>query len=352
MCLMKRTIILTEEQINTIVNEGIEYSRNGDFANVRINSAQDDKSNKEFDTRLFGSKSNILYGDNTMSKNAQNFNDTVNQRALMIKTLKSAIEYVKNGRVGSFSVPDELPSMSKNSILRQLKSVDDNSFISWATHTLDRYEPEYGVIKGKYERAISAGDDDKVARYHVGTVPGTALKVISLFEFNDFNVSDATKNGNIRAGKVGDKLFGTNKDNREQVYSIFSKRHKDKKIPVTYDNGVSFDLQNNFSIDYGRGADHFNRKQYGFGDESHTSVSKFMDKSIAYAAYALRKENISPDFILSAPSSSKSSAHSLPERNDTLILPACSSAIWASTLLTPTMKWRKLPVSAGMTFMR
>jgi len=40
------------------------------------------------------------------------------------------------------------------------------------------------------------------------------------------------------------------------------------------------------------------------GGGAYSSVAQFLDKSVNYAAYALRKENFSPDFIVSAPSSS------------------------------------------------
>jgi len=78
-----------------------------------------------------------------------------------------------------------------------------------------------------------------------------------------------------------------------------------RNVPVTY-NGMKPNIQGNFSLNGISGdGDHFNRVSYGVNDSSYHSVAKFIDKSINYAQYALKKENIQADYILAAPSSSQ-----------------------------------------------
>ena len=179
----------------------------------------------------------------------------------------------------------------------------------WLNSAINRDTNIKNAYGDKYARTTSAAKNDKnalVPRYNLTKVPGTTIDVIALYLTTDFNFSDALKHGKLRQNGLTDELLGITPDEREKVKKFGTGKGQYKTIDVTYDNGVTPDIKNNFSLDNNtiNGGDHF-KKSYGLGDENYTSISQFMDKSILTANYVLNKIGFKPQYIVSAPSSSK-----------------------------------------------
>ena len=76
---MKRVILtesdlryMVESVVNRLIREGITYKSNGNGTiDASINNLQTDKANKEVDTRIWGSKNDVLYGDGTLGKRSK-----------------------------------------------------------------------------------------------------------------------------------------------------------------------------------------------------------------------------------------------------------------------------------------
>ena len=114
----------------------------------------------------------------------------------------------------------------------------------------------------------------------------------------DFNFSDAIKHGTVRQNSNTDKILGITNTERET-----DERGNLKTIDVTYDGKFKPNIAQNFSLNNVK-AGHF-KQNYGLnGEGGYNSVTAFLDKSIMYADYALKKEGFRPDVLVSAPSSS------------------------------------------------
>lgn len=277
--------------------------------NVSFNNDMTDAGNSEFDTRAFGSGDEILNGDGTRNGHVKSLSNTVMDANMRVERSKSAINYVRNGFEGKVKYADEKFMKKLDEIKKEAErqGVDpQEEVISWLEKNIDRDQQNFSMFSDKYARASVASPDEKVARYNVGNVPGTNIKVIALFTMNDFNYSDAMKNGTVRQNGFTDSKLGIDKSQREtEKKYVGAGRETLKKLPVTYDDGIAPDIRNNFSLDDTvDGKDHFKRS-YDYGDKSYTSVTKLMDKSVMYAVYALKEQDYSPQFIVSAPSSSK-----------------------------------------------
>lgn len=301
-------ILITEEQFKRLVSgmvpEGIAYNKSGNWGvDVNIDSDQTDSGNTGFDTRLFGTANNILNGDNTKGNRFRSFKRRQESFSEYAKFLQALKLWVENGRNGEPPNMSKIDSISASAVRKNLK-LDDESLLQWIDTTLSRVMTTQQIRTNKYNVAMSSNGEDKIARYNVGVVPGTNVKVITLFDFDDFNVSDVIKNGYMRQNDTTDNIFGLSKETRPVNPSLKGKA-TNRTVPVTY-NGMSPNIQGNFSLNGIEGDnDHFNRVSYGMNDKSYHSVVKFIDKSINYAQYALKKENIQADYILCAPSSSK-----------------------------------------------
>lgn len=297
-------IFLTESQFRELM-EGIGYTKSGDWGvDVNIDSSQSDIENKGFDTRLFGTANNILNGDGTKSKNSVTLRKQQESYTNYINVLQNLRTWIENGRNGKMPDISSLGGISVKAIEKNLKSENDDGVLQWIDNTIARVSTANQIRINKYNRATKANGEEKIARYNVGVVPGTNLKVICLFDFDDFNVSDVIKNGYMRQNDTTDSIFGIPKENRPMNPS-FSGKATYRNVPVTY-NGTTPDIQRNFSLNGVEGDnDHFNRVSYGMNDKTYHSVAKFIDKSVNYAQYALKEENIQADYILCAPSSSK-----------------------------------------------
>jgi hypothetical protein len=157
----------------------------------------------------------------------------------------------------------------------------------------------------KLPNFVNRDGQEVIPKYYYGYVPGTDIKVLSVFRFGTFNISDALKNGDLRQDKDTDKILGLNGEkDREKINKVFGGQLQGKKIKVTYDDEVDPVISNNFSLDDENIDDkeHLGRKNM---TGSYTSTAQFIDKSIMGAALAIRKENINADYIIAAPSSSK-----------------------------------------------
>ena len=256
------------------------------------------------DTRVFGTKDDILNGK-MLGKNG---NETSNSKTLTqyyttrnaaMQAYKSVIEWVKNGRVGELKLPEELEPRTNTAIMSWINGgYSDNRIIDICKKSMNRILPDLNQTTLTYNR-VSNSNDDNIARYLTGIVPNTNVKYISLFSMTDFNFSDAIKHGQIRQNGNTDKLLGINDtDEREK-----DARGNLKLLDITYDDGIKPNIAQNFSLNGVKNM-HY-KQQYGLnGGGEYSSIAQFLDKSVNYAAYALRNEKFLPDFIVSAPSSS------------------------------------------------
>lgn len=318
---MGKIVYLTESQFREYVkykiSEGIEYSKspNGSI-NFRVNSKQDDASNKDADTRVWGKANDILYGDDSrIGKRGRmkHLADTYMDANTRVMQRKSAIQFVNNGFKGEIDYDDDgkfkEEVLSKYQELKNTSRTPEEDLIAWLEKGITRDSNIQRVYADKYARTTSAAKKNKnavIPRYNLTTVPGTDIQVIALYLTNDFNFSDALKHGKLRQNGLTDELLGITPDERETIKKFGIGKGQYKTIDVTYDNGIKPDIQNNFSLDANTidGGDHF-KKSYGLGDKNYTSVSQFMDKSILTANYALNKIGFKPQYIVSAPSSSR-----------------------------------------------
>lgn len=309
----RRIVRVTEEQyrrfvdpFNDSVAEGVDYKNNGDGTiDFRVNQDRTDKANQgdlSADTRVFGTKSEILHGDGTRRKNTKSLTDLYTGNNAAIEFLQSVIDYVKNGKKGQLKATDGLDNRTYTAAMKWFESgMSDSEIISQATRRMNDIMTRNNATASTYQRVANTptqSENDKVARYVTGTVPNTNVKYIALFQMTDFNFSDAMKHGTIRQNPNTDALLGIGKGDRAKNGRQLA------KIPVTYDGGQQPNIAQNFSLD--NVPDMHYRQSYGMnGQGGYTSVAQFLDKSIAYADYALRNEHFSPDFIIAAPSSSK-----------------------------------------------
>lgn len=91
----KKVIKLTELQYKRLF-EGATYTNNNGKIDFSIDSKQSDLDNKNIDTRVFGTKNNILYGDSTLSNRFKTFNDSYIDNISLIKFYRNLIDYVNN----------------------------------------------------------------------------------------------------------------------------------------------------------------------------------------------------------------------------------------------------------------
>ena len=320
-------IIIGERQYNIIkrcILEGVEWSRNDDGSvNLSVNSKTTDKSNSgrnSVDTRLFGNKDEILNGDNTANGNSKSLYRNLITKKAAIQLYKNVIEYVKSGRCGELEIPENTDNKTVTIVNKWFNEGKTNNWIiDNATKSILRIIQDVNPYENTVDR-INKEENDKVARYKTGIVNGTDVKYIALFTMSDFNFSDAIKHGTVRQGNKLDSVLGTTKDDREK--EEFGKAYA--TIPVTYDNKYQPNIAQNFSLNNVRDG-HYKQQFALNGDDGYSSISQFLDKSVNYAAYALRNENFHPDFIIAPPSSSKfnqyyctnlSNKLGVPYRND------------------------------------
>ena len=299
------------------MNESISYnptgSRTKPEVDMTVNTDRYDDSNlapNNADTRMFGYKSMlnhttdgsttikekflILNMVNKMYRKAINYAWYKGKRKIILPTDE---ECTLNGQLRG--VQAGMVKKTRNNILKKVEQCtqtgDFQGLIAWCERKMRDRSLEDEINTNMYNRVndFKKNPFNKYAniipRYNVGTVPNTNVKVIALFSMTDFNFSDAIKHGELRPNRNARSVLGFDTKNN---------------IPVTYDGGIPASVENNFSVPEDESGDHF-KKNFEYLDKNYTSVTRFIDKSIMYAAYALNKENYSPDFIIAAPSSSK-----------------------------------------------
>lgn len=313
---MSRSIIITEGQLHKIINEGAEWKPNDDnTVNLSINSSPRDIDNSvgktSVDTRVFGTKHDVLYGDDSFRQEKRgrmkNFNDSYNERLSKLSILPALKQWAENGCHGDVTKIFSLPKEMLKPVLKHLYDEEGNitqeRFIDWCNTSISRYGFEQNLGTSIYSRFNNLPSDDaRGFRYQKGVIPKTNVQFIALFTMKDFNFHAALKHGSIKSGNFSDKILGITQDISKKEVS----RGK-AKIPVDFDNNkTEFNIKNLFSqggntVD---GVNHF-KTQYGYKDPSYTSINQFFDKSIMYAARVLKEEGFSPTHIVSAPSSSE-----------------------------------------------
>lgn len=306
-------IVLSETQLFDLF-EGVNVNTGVSPINFSINTDKTDYGNRHYaDTRFFGTRGDVAYGDGTYKRNGYDgVEDEYKSTLANITLYKTAIRIVQHGwykNINRLFANINSPQNVKTTVLRRLmdKTMSNEEKISNFTDRLNAFYNKLNVIQGKYDRINSIiktgrvgrpkriSNDTVIPRYNVGIVPNTNVKLIALFEISDFNFSDAIKHGSMRSNEK--KGIG----NGETINKIGRGRQK-ARVNIEYDNGITPNVANNFSLN-NVNAGHF-KQQYGYNDENYTSVAQFMDKSIMAAAYAIRKENVQIDYILDAPSSS------------------------------------------------
>lgn len=323
-------------QLKELTDKDFTYNKDTNSINVSIPYSPYDKDNDIADTRLFGNPKDVLNGQD----GSQGMSSRYAVVSRNLETYRRLYEYLLSFQ-NEYGVPqqEEIPNLLKprNPFMVGLKSamgeyfgsinkkfintfngsIDWDNIVRNAFNTYSKWETKFEFDSNLFNRAhMELYDDEgneiknpnKIPRYRVGIVPGTNLKVISVFKFNNFNVSDAIKNGRFRQDDLTDSLLGYNGDKtkREMDRKYNGKFDTMTEIPATYDNGITPIIPNNFSFNQ----DGNTRVRYGINGSNaagnnYNSITQFIDKSIMGAAYAIRKENVNPNFIVSVPSSSK-----------------------------------------------
>lgn len=308
-------IKLTEQQYKwlsgakDIIEEGVDWSKNDDGTiNFSINHKTDNNSNKgtnSVDTRVFGTKDDILNGKvltktGKESRISKSLSQNYNSKNAAIEFYQNVIKYVQNGRIGDLKPTEGLDSTTYKAVKKWFKNnYSDNKIIDACKKSINRISSDASQVFSTYNRVSNEPNSDNVARYITGTVPSTNVKYISLFSMTDFNFSDAIKHGTVRQNGNTDKILGITDTERET-----DERGNLKTIDVTYDGKVKPNIAQNFSLNNVKPG-HF-KQNYGLnGQGGYNSVTEFLDKSVIYADYALKKEGFRPDVLVSAPSSSK-----------------------------------------------
>lgn len=315
-----KKIIVTEKQIREfLLQEGIEWSTNDDGSvNFSINHNSDDRSNvnggMSVDTRVFGSKRDILHGDGTAHGKTKSLSQTYNDKAIeTIKFYQDIIDYIKNGRKGELKFSENVPPNTRTAVKKWFDEGRSNEYIlDQATKALLRTKNESNSVISTYNRVSNSEENEKLERYTTGIVPETDVKYIALFTMKDFNFSDAIKHGKLRPNSNTDELFGIDKSQRDN-----------KEIDVYYDGNITPDIAQNFSLNNVRDGHYKQQYQYQGGryntseltaddlqrelgkTKTYTTINQFIDKSVMYASHVLKKEQFFPSFIVAAPSSSK-----------------------------------------------
>ena len=300
-----KKVYINESKILSL--EGVDWSKTDDGKiSMSINQNKDNNSNKgtnSVDTRVFGTKDDILHGK-MLSKTgkplgtSKSLEQDYASKHAAINAYRTVINWVNGGRVGECKLPEGLDKVTETAINRWLSSgFSDSRVIDLCKKSITRIESDYNRLSMTRNRVLNSKGDN-VARYITGIVPNTNVKYISLFSMTDFNFSDAIKHGTVRQNGNTDDILGIGEKDRE-----VDQNGNLKTLDIMYDKTIQPNVAQNFSLN-GVKDGHF-KQQYGLnGGGAYSSVAQFLDKSVNYAAYALRKENFSPDFIVSAPSSS------------------------------------------------
>jgi hypothetical protein len=325
-----KKIYVNENKLD-IIYEGVNIARsNGGSIMFSVNNDASDNGNRFFaDTRFFGKRGDIAFGDGSYkpgTKNAyQNFEDEYTKTYSQVKLYQTAIRIVQHGWYTNAeqlltSIQPVLGTVLAGAKRIVFSELPKEMKVRKLSASLQKAMNKLNILQGTYDRINSkvrtgkpgrparVSDDAMLPRYTLGKVPNTNVKLIALFRLYDFNFSDAIKNGNMRTNDWVEEFTGEKALNIDKLGKGANQK---EKTSITYDNGIEPDVASNFSLsgihtnpfDAYKNNGHY-KQQYGYNDENYTSVAQFMDKSIMGAAYALKKEGIDADYIIDAPSSS------------------------------------------------
>lgn len=318
-------IIISEEQCGRLF-EDVRWSDNGN-GGVDMTIGQDKTDamnigNKRVDTRVFGNKQDILYGDGTSNGKVSSLSDTVLSRRALITTYTNFIEFLKgnwrNDNINTIFQDKNCPQKTVtaiknyyNDFVKGRKTKEE--IIASVTKNLEIAREGNLHKDALYTKVINDKSDEKIARYTKFKIPNTNVYCLALFSMGSFDLSDAMKKGSLRGSSV---LFGSDGIKDSSEYNDLG----NGRVGVTYDGGITPNISSNFSLngtDYGENengevvnnGNHY-KQSFGYngqdsGSGKYTSVNQFLDKSIIYAKYALTKEEYKPDYIITAPSSSR-----------------------------------------------
>jgi len=156
------------------------------------------------DTRMFGSKNDILYGDGTMNKNYM----PLAQRAGHYNSLNNFYQQVLDYCNGKIQLSDidfqNAPSIQSKNIQELINNgVSTEDLKTEILSRISRDNMDSTVKQMTYNRVQQTANPEKVKRYNTGIVPGTNVKFIALYTINDFNFNDAIKHGKLRPNNKG-----------------------------------------------------------------------------------------------------------------------------------------------------
>lgn len=340
-------IIINERQYNKLLlTEGYELTPvDNTTVSMHFNNQDlSDKANKNADTRIFGDRTSNLTNLMQQKLNAQK----------KINEYKSVIDALQTGNMDKVKSLYSLTEKEKESIMSMDLSdeISVNGKISSYQDKIDKLETNIGAYDAMWNQASSSnqairgerGNDltDRITKYFVGEVPGSGgIKYISLFTMKSFNINTAMKHGemNTNIETLSPFIKADRKDirnNNKPRYGYTTSRDYleatgQRNVDVKFDNkakGYKFSngkrvdnqpvLNNLFSLNNipndNQKYSHY-RENYGLGNaddienndysNGYTTTHEFLDKSIMYASYALRKEHFMPRIIVCPPSSSE-----------------------------------------------
>jgi phosphoglycolate phosphatase-like HAD superfamily hydrolase len=324
-----KKVYIREDKIS-LFHEGLDvtYNKDKNIFNTSVNNSKTDVDNQGVDTRLFGTRNDILNGDGSIeqsrmgkpgrkthafmqSKLGKHYKETTRMYRDVVNFVRNFdrnnvkniyTQFNKAINLASYDMIESGPKTAADKIVYSIsKGEPINSALSKLLTNLNNAER----AAAQYEKPLQNSNDerfaskDRIPRYRMMKVPFTNVDVISLFRMVDFNFSDIIKHGYIRANDKNLKTFGIDADKREKIQG---KTRAYKPFEMNYDGNVTPNIGNNFSLN---GSEDLSRKKYGYEDNGYTSIAEFIDKSIMGASYALKCESFIPSLIIDAPSSSK-----------------------------------------------
>lgn len=337
-----KRIILTENQFKRIIlKEGYSLSPVDDHTlNMTFdNNDMSDKANKMADTRLFGTRNDVLNGDassngkNTLMQKKLNAQIEMRKNSEMISILKSRdINGIDHAKFLNDKDKEKLHSIDfsdDEKVKEEISNIEEKNYK--LNTSLSAYSSQINQASNLYQSVNSDAtgtEDERISRFFVGEVPNSEdhIKYIALFTVNSFSVNSALKHGYLNAnqetlyklrGNVSkaDYMNDTGKENINAVFDnkLKGTRAKGDKYSTNQSTIAQLFSQKGFEDSSDGESDHY-RQNYGLGDagpngygnvdNKYTTANEFIDKSIMYSAYALRKVNFQPRIIIAAPSSS------------------------------------------------
>ena len=126
----KDLVNLIQESVNTIL-EGVNWHKNSNnTVNLRINSNQTDEENSSsnnVDTRIFGTKNDIMFGDGTSRSLKPGVSNKLKQKLGALKHYRSLLSFLKNNRNGDLYMGDDVDLVTRNNTIKNLNNPDINN---------------------------------------------------------------------------------------------------------------------------------------------------------------------------------------------------------------------------------